>query len=148
MTLLYQRSGQQTMNLAALSMCSTPEKAKTMIMRCVSAAAWKFRFWIIYQITDESERMARINQYLTDLGTYVGQMEANHAKLHEGSANANVRYPYNKQNCILGATDILLDTMMLSLPAPQVLAGCGSNADTLNESMHAMEEMMYLVLSA
>ncbi len=98
----------------------------------------------LYQITDESERMARINQYLTDLGTYVGQMEANHAKLHEGSANANVRYPYNKQNCILGATDILLDTMMLSLPAPQVLAGCGSNADTLNESMHAMEEMMYL----
>lgn len=98
----------------------------------------------LYQVTDESERLARIHTYLTELGAYTSQMEASHAKLHQGSANANVKYPYNQQNCILGATDILLDTVMLSLPALQVLAGCGSNADTLNESMHAMEEMMYL----
>lgn len=98
----------------------------------------------LYQVTDESERMARITRYLTDLGNYTDQMEANHAKLHEGSANVHVKYPYNVQNCILGATDLLLDTVMLSLPAPQVLAGCGRNADTLNESMHAMEDMMHL----
>ncbi len=98
----------------------------------------------LYQVTDETERLARISQYLSDLGNYAGQMEANHAKLHAGSSNGNVKYAYNQRNCILGATDILLDTMMLSLPAPQVLAGCGSNAKTLNESMHAMEDMMYL----
>lgn len=98
----------------------------------------------LYQVTDASERTARITEYITDLETYVSQMPENHEKLHIGSENKNVQYAYNEANCILGATDIMLDTMMLSLPAPQVLKGCGGNAETLAESMQAMEDMMYL----
>ncbi|MDE7311197.1 MAG: M60 family metallopeptidase [Eubacterium sp.] len=98
----------------------------------------------LYQVTDQTERMARISKYLADLGSYVSQMQAKHREVHEASANLNVHKAYDEKNCILGATDILLDTMMLSLPAAQVLSGSKSNAETLSQSMNAMEEMMYL----
>lgn len=100
----------------------------------------------LYQVKDESERMARITEYLTKLDRYVSQMSQNHAQIHMGGGNKNVNYPYNEKDCILGATDILLDTMMLSLPAPQVWKGVNGSggAQTLSESMYAMEDMMHL----
>ncbi len=98
----------------------------------------------LYKVTDQTERMARISKYLTDLGAYVSSMAAKHSEVHQTSDNLNVKKDYDEKNCILGATDILLDTMMLSLPAPQVLNGSKSNAQTLSQSMDAMEEMMYL----
>ncbi len=104
----------------------------------------------LYQVTDSAERQARVLSYMKDLETYVAEMEANHTKHHAQSDNALVnKYAYDRQTCILGASDILLDTMMFSLPAPQILAGAGSGtaevrAQKMLDSMDAMEDMMYL----
>ncbi len=98
----------------------------------------------LYHVTDQTERMARISKYLADLGAYQSQMQAKHSEMHEASANLNVHKAYDEKNCILGATDILLDTMMLSLPASQVVKGTKGNAQILSQSMDAMEEMMHL----
>ena len=40
--------------------------------------------------------------------------------------NAAVRYGYDPKNCVLNATDVMLDQMMYSVPAQQMLAGAGS----------------------
>ncbi len=103
----------------------------------------------LYQVTDESERLARATAYVEQLESYVSQMEAVHGEVHENSQNSQVKYAYSQTDCILGASDILLDTMMVSLPAKQILAGAGSGsaeqkAQTILNSMKAMEDMMYL----
>lgn len=103
----------------------------------------------LYKITDETERMNRAVEYIRKLDEFVPEMEHLHNELHSGSTNRNVQFAYDKQNCILGASDILLDTMLISLPAQQILAGTGSGtveqrAETLLNSMTAMEDMMYL----
>lgn len=103
----------------------------------------------LYQVTDENERLARAKTYVEELEACVSRMEAVHGEVHENSGNSQVNYAYSETNCILGASDILLDTMMLSLPAKQILAGAGSGgteqkARTILNSMDAMEDMMYL----
>ncbi len=103
----------------------------------------------LYQVTEESERLARAKTYVEELETYVAQMQATHGTVHESSQNSQVKYAYSETDCILGATDILLDTMMLSLPAKQILGGAGSGsveqkAQKILGSMRAMEDMMYL----
>ncbi len=103
----------------------------------------------LYQVTDAAERQTRAEAYVEQLDEYVSQMEAKHAEIHQASDNKLVQYAYSKQDCILGATDILLDTMMLSLPAQQIQAGSGSGsiaerAGKIVTSMDAMEEMMHL----
>ena len=96
----------------------------------------------LYQVTDSAERLARTITYVEQLQDYVGHMEETHKEFHAD-------YAYDMQNCILGATDILLDTMMVSLPAQQILNGAGNGntqekAQRILGSMDAMEEMMYL----
>jgi len=103
----------------------------------------------LYQVTDGAERLARTEAYVEELAEYVSRMEEIHKEAHQGSGNRQVAYDYDAKNCILGASDILLDTMMLSLPAQQILAGSGSGsmaerAQKILESMDAMEDMMYL----
>ncbi len=103
----------------------------------------------LYKVTDENERMERAVEYIEKLDKYVPEIETLHNEVHAGSGNKNVDYAYDHQNCILGASDILLDTMMISLPAQQMLAGTGNGtaeqrAETLLKSMTAMEDMMYL----
>lgn len=103
----------------------------------------------LYQVTDDGERLARATTYVNQLETYVGQMEAVHREVHENSQNSQVKYAYSQTDCILGASDILLDTMLVSLPAKQILAGAGSGsaeqkAQVILDSMKAMEDMMYL----
>lgn len=103
----------------------------------------------LYQISDETERLARTRAYLEELQAYVDQMEAKHKELHQSSGNKQVKYDYDEHNCVLGASDILLDTMMLSLPAKQILNGSGGGsldekAQKVLNSMDAIEEMMYL----
>ena len=103
----------------------------------------------LYQAADEKERLDRAKTYVEELETYVNRMEALHREVHENSSNSQVKYAYSEADCILGASDILLDTMMLSLPAKQILSGAGGgNADqkarTILDSMQAMEDMMYL----
>ncbi len=101
----------------------------------------------LYGVEDESEKLRRAEVYMEELQTYVSQMETLHEQYHAASANANVnRYAYSAQNCILGATDILLDNMLLSLPAERVLAGAGygDKAAQTVRSMNAVEDMLYL----
>ncbi len=103
----------------------------------------------LYQVEEEAERQRRAEAYVTALDSYVGAMESAHATLHENSGNQTVRYAYQAGNCILGASDILSDTMLFSLPAPQILAGLGSGsvsarAAKLLTSVGAMESMMDL----
>ncbi len=103
----------------------------------------------LYQVTDPAQRLILAQDYLKELQAYVDKMEAQHGEVHQGGKNSQVNLAYDEQNCILGASDILLDTMMLSLPAKQILAGTGSGslqekADRLVGSMDAMEGMMYL----
>lgn len=106
-------------------------------------------FLDLYRVTDESERLEKTIEFVEALDKHTAEMESLHNKLHSGSDNKNVNYSYDNKNCILGASDILLDTMMLSLPAQQMLAGSGSGssearAKTILKSMKSMEDMMYL----
>ena len=103
----------------------------------------------LYKVTDEAERLNRTMAYVEALDAYVSQIEAVHGEQHKNSENRTVNYDYDNQNCILGASDIMLDTMMFSLPAQQILAGAGSGsvqerAGRILDSMDAMEDMMYL----
>lgn len=104
----------------------------------------------LYGIEDEGEKLALAETYITELQDYVGQMEQLHAQYHAGSSNASVnKYEYNARNCILGASDILLDNMLLSLPAAQILAGSGQGsaadkAAQIIRSSQAMEDMLRL----
>ena len=103
----------------------------------------------LYRVTDEAERLAKTVAYVEELQTYVGGMETLHEELHKNSGNKQVAYDYDARNCILGASDIMLDTMMFSLPAAQILNGAGSGtaeekAQRILSSMNAMEDMMYL----
>ncbi|MFQ9511008.1 MAG: fibronectin type III domain-containing protein, partial [Lachnospiraceae bacterium] len=103
----------------------------------------------LYNVTEEQEKTARAQAYITALDAYVNRIEETHSQQHQSSENVNVQYEYDAKNCILGATDIMLNTMMLSIPAQQVLAGVGNGdvatrAEKLLESMQAMEDMMHL----
>ena len=99
----------------------------------------------LYQITDRDERLAKAEKYIGELKEYVEQIETKHNEFHKGSKNVSGnQYEYQAANCILGASDIMLDEMLLSLPAQQILAGTGGSAQTLVDSMEAVEEMMYL----
>ena len=103
----------------------------------------------LYKISDVNERLARAEAYITKLDAYVGNIQALHNEVHKNSKNSSVKYDYKAADCILGASDIMLDTMMLSLPAQQILAGVGdgstqARARKLVTSMDAMEGMMGL----
>lgn len=106
----------------------------------------------LYHVTDEAARMAKTVEYVEKLGTYVSQMEDTHEREHYYSNNKWVnKRKFDNQTCILGASDIMLDTMMFSLPAQQIWAGSAKNgtdtesrARTILKSMEAMEDMMYL----
>ncbi|MDE5584233.1 MAG: fibronectin type III domain-containing protein [Ruminococcus sp.] len=109
----------------------------------------KVPFLDLYKVTDEQERMNRAVEYITALDEYVPTIEALHNTKHSGSGNSSIDMDFDEANCILGVSDIMLDTMMYSLPAKQLLSGMGSGtveerAETLLRSMQSTEEMMYL----
>ena len=103
----------------------------------------------LYRVEDAAERLARVKAYVEKLQDHVARMQETHAAAHAGSGNGQVAYAYDSMNCILGASDILLDTMMFSLPAAQILNGAGNGsteekAGRILDSMNAMEGMMHL----
>ncbi|MDE6665606.1 MAG: M60 family metallopeptidase, partial [Ruminococcus sp.] len=103
----------------------------------------------LYKVTDEEERMEKAVAYINKLDEYIPTIEKCHNEIHKGSGNKKIDFDYDEKNCILGASDIMLDTMMISLPAKQILAGTGKGtaeerAEKLLKSMDAMEDMMYL----
>ena len=84
----------------------------------------------LYGVTDESERAARVQKYVEELEDTVPKLEEAHQKYHVEAAEdgAGANRDYDEQNCIAGATDILLDQMMYSVSATEpVLKGHGSD---------------------
>lgn len=104
----------------------------------------------LYGVTDPRERSARLQAYVEELETHVAAQESLHKTVHEGAGgDSTVNRAYDRQNCILGATEIVLDQMMLSVSAEQILAGLGSGsvqekAERLDGSLRAMDEMLEL----
>ncbi|MDE6035214.1 MAG: M60 family metallopeptidase [Ruminococcus sp.] len=108
----------------------------------------------LYNVTDETERLEKAADYIEALDKYVAGMEELHNKIHLGATygtdkknNTAINMEYKKELCVLGATDILGNTMMYSLPAPQILAGLGkgstgARAVKLIQSMDAIEDMV------
>ncbi len=93
----------------------------------------------------KEERTKAITAYIEELETYAAKIEKTHKDVHTGQKN--VDYDYDKENCILNATDIMMEKMMYSLPATQVLAGMNgaSNKVTkLDNALRAMEDTMTL----
>ncbi|MDE6592650.1 MAG: fibronectin type III domain-containing protein [Oscillospiraceae bacterium] len=104
----------------------------------------------LYGVEDESEKLSRAETYMEELRVYTAQLEELHRQYHADSSNPNVnKYDYSSHNCIAGASDILLDNMLLSLPAERIYAGVGSGsvaekaAQTVR-SAEAVEDMLYL----
>lgn len=104
----------------------------------------------LYGVTDETKRAELVTSYVKELEDHVASQERLHKEKHETAGEGNkVNREYDKQNCILGATEIVLDQMMLSVSAEQILAGLGNGsleekADKLNQSLRAMDKMMEL----
>ncbi len=104
----------------------------------------------LYGVEDGQERRALITSYVRELEAHVASQEEKHRQIHEAAGEGNkVNRAYDKQNCILGATDIMLEKMMLSVSAEQILAGLGSGtveerAERLDQSLQAMDGMMEL----
>ncbi len=104
----------------------------------------------LYGVSDAQERTQLVTSYVKELEEHVASQKSVHEQVHEAAGeNSSVNRAYDKQNCILGATDIVLDQMMLSVSGEQILAGLGSGsseerAERLDQSLYAMDEMLAL----
>lgn len=101
------------------------------------------------KVTTEEERKAAVREYVEKLETVVPQLEAKHNEIHKGNEVNSINYDYQRQNCILGATEIVLKTMMYSVSSEQIysaLRGDTIEAKTeqLYNSLVAMEDMIDL----
>lgn len=100
----------------------------------------------VYQKTGEARTRA-IRAYIEKLESHVPAIQASHDKVHKG--NKNVDYDYDAKNCVLNSTDILMDQMLYSMPASQVLASLGSGGldakvTRLDNAIKAMDQLMTL----
>ncbi len=92
------------------------------------------------------ERTNAIRAYIDSLEKHTANIEAEHEKIHKNGQKA-VNYEYDQQNCILNATDIMMEKMMYSLPATKVWEPLSSKEDkvkALDVSLQAMEDTMTL----
>ena len=99
--------------------------------------------------TTEAERKATVKEYVEKLEVVVPQLEAKHNEIHRGSEINSINYDYQKENCILGATEIVLKTMIYSVSSEQIynaLKGetVEEKAEQLYNSIVAMEDMIDL----
>ena len=99
----------------------------------------------VYRVSEE-ERIKRIQTYIEELSAYVEQIREKHGEVHSGSQNENVQYSYDRKTCILNTTDIVMDKMMLSIPASQVFdaLGEGNKEERMETAIRAMDEMLTL----
>lgn len=103
----------------------------------------------LHQVTDETARLEAVTAYVEELESHVADLQATHAKLHESSQVKALNYAYDQYNCIANATDVMLDEMMYSVPASQMLAAAGNGttaqkAARLLNAFDSMDEMMEL----
>lgn len=99
------------------------------------------------------ERKELTDAYVAEMAEYVQKIEEMHNENSdsEDSHSAISGLDYDERNCILGATDIVLDQMVFSIPIKQVyksIAGNGESqdeaAEKLYQSLMAMDEMIHL----
>lgn len=91
------------------------------------------------------ERTAAIRSYVKELEEYVENIQARHEAEHVGVKHVN--YAYDRKNCILNSTDIMMKEMMYSLPATQVwasISGADDKVKKLDNALKAMEDTMKL----
>lgn len=91
-------------------------------------------------------RTQAISDYINRLEEHAGKIQTEHETLHKGGEKA-VNYDYDETNCILNATDIMMEKMMYSLPATQILAPLSGKSDkiaALDTALKAMEDAMSL----
>ena len=106
---------------------------------------------------NESEALEAVRAYVEKLNEYVPQIQELHERLHDGNKESGCDYSFDKQNCILGATDIVLDKMMYSVSAQQILNGINNRlksqgkentlenqTEVLYESCRAMDQLVTL----
>ena len=97
----------------------------------------------------QEERETAIQTYVEELKTHVEQLTQKHTDFHESINNKNINVAYDERNCVLNATDILVDQMMYSVPATQIWKGLSGSdvsqkAASLKTSLDAMEKAMIL----
>lgn len=91
-------------------------------------------------------RTEAIRAYIQKLEEHTASLETAHDSVHTKYTDKK----YDARNCILNATDIMMEQMMYSLPASQVLDSIGKgislDAKTaqLEKSLQSMEDMMTL----
>lgn len=96
--------------------------------------------------TTETEKKVAIRKYLEQLTAHVDSLEDRHNEIHLGHDDTNCNYEYDEKNCILNLTEIVLDQMMYSVAAQQVLTGVIRKAGS--EDMNTMVDAMYDTLVA
>lgn len=98
----------------------------------------------LYKKTGQEKKDA-ISKYVQELEAYVGTIQPKHEEIH--TQNSTVNYPYDDHLCVLNATDLMMEHMMYSVPATQVLAGLSDDSDkaaALETALDAMEQTMVL----
>lgn len=112
----------------------------------------------IYGVKNEETRKEKAVEFITKLDEHVAKLKDLHNKNHAESTymsnnsvvpNSRLNMDCDNKTCIAGASEIMIDSMMFSLPAQQIKAGLGNGtaeerAETLLQSMDSMEEMMHL----
>ncbi|MFR2534097.1 MAG: M60 family metallopeptidase [Clostridia bacterium] len=103
----------------------------------------------ITKVQTETQKRQAVENYVQELESYVPTI-ANLHEEHQGEEKVG-NYAYDEKNCIAGATDIVMDNMMLSVSSQQILnALTGTTqekANQLYESLVAMEDMIDLFYS-
>ena len=96
----------------------------------------------------ENERKEAIRSYIQKLEEHEKTIQQLHGQLHLGQIG--VKDDYDAQNCILNATDIMMESMMYSLPATRIMDGIGrelsldKKVEKLDQALRAMEDTMTL----
>lgn len=100
----------------------------------------------LYGVTDETERQELVRAYVKELEAYCAELEKNHDEDHGEKLLFFTLDSYDNKTCIYNTTDIMLDHMMISAPATQILAGLGDGdqAGRMTDTVDAMDEMMEL----
>ena len=106
------------------------------------------------RVADKEERLEKVETYLEEIKAQVQNLQTNHNTKHQNIEELKYEYdPEKEENCISGATEIVLDQMMYSVSARQILEGLKSNTaqgtdvEKLHNSLVAMEDMIDLFYS-
>ncbi len=96
-------------------------------------------------ITEEGERQQRIQSYVEELSAYVEQLQAKHEE-HSRKFLFFSLESYDEKTCVNNMTDILLDHMMISVPASQVFDALtsGQEEEQIQYTADAMDAMLEL----